>query len=420
MKKIVSKDKNPYVIGYIFCTIVCLLILFIQILLSHGDLINHYFFYDTADTGMDFFHSIEYVNERAPYDLFNTLYPPLANLLFYVFLYLVPVEITRKWPLDFSKSVSMRRTENDLRVYQAPMLLFIFFILICTLFIIFIVSNFLEKNDIKNKNCILTCLFFSYGMLMTIERGNILMLALPLTMFFVFNYESDKKIVREISYISLAIAAGLKLYPAFFGILLLRKKDWWAACRTVLYGVFSIILPALFFKEGFGAIAKWLKVVLNFNKDSSQPWVGNSFNNFLHHVQHFFGINGVEISDKCFNIASLLIVAVLLAISLFEKKWKSVFLVTLAMCFFQTQGEYIYSFFAIPLICLFVEETEICLADIIPYLSIIVFMVPLPVFYEADEFYPRNIIIHFVYMILLVWGIIQGIIYMKRVRRIDD
>lgn len=59
-------------------------------LFSHGELIEHYFFYDTRDTGMDFFHSLEYVRGMAPYALFNTLYPPLANLLFYVLYMVIP------------------------------------------------------------------------------------------------------------------------------------------------------------------------------------------------------------------------------------------------------------------------------------------------------------------------------------------
>jgi len=33
-------------------------------------LISRYYFYDTRDTGMDFFHSIEYVRGRVPYEKF--------------------------------------------------------------------------------------------------------------------------------------------------------------------------------------------------------------------------------------------------------------------------------------------------------------------------------------------------------------
>ena len=34
---------------------------------GHGDRIDWYFIYDTHDTGMDFFHSIEYTRGRSPY-----------------------------------------------------------------------------------------------------------------------------------------------------------------------------------------------------------------------------------------------------------------------------------------------------------------------------------------------------------------
>ena len=49
---------------YCAATILCLAALLFAVLVSHGDLVNQYFFYDTLDTGMDFFHSIEYVKGR--------------------------------------------------------------------------------------------------------------------------------------------------------------------------------------------------------------------------------------------------------------------------------------------------------------------------------------------------------------------
>ena len=184
---------------------------------------------------MDFFHSIEYVNGRAPYALFNTLYPPLANLLFYIIFYCIPMTISSNWPLDFQQSVLMRRTSNDLRVYQAPMILFLIFVIVCVLMIVFLICHFLEEHEISLRKCVAFCAIFSYGILFSIERGNIIILTLPLTMFFVFYYNSDNRFVRELAYISLAVSAGLKLYPAFFGVLLIRDKQWKATISTVFY-----------------------------------------------------------------------------------------------------------------------------------------------------------------------------------------
>ena len=44
-----------------------------------------------------FFHSIEYMRGRMPYGQFDTLYPPLANLFFYVLYLLVPKTQSDTW-----------------------------------------------------------------------------------------------------------------------------------------------------------------------------------------------------------------------------------------------------------------------------------------------------------------------------------
>lgn len=82
MKRILSKLKENQM-AFVFCianavTLACLTVFLFA---SHGELIERFFFYDTIDTGMDFFHSIEYVNGLQPYERFYTLYPPLVNFL---------------------------------------------------------------------------------------------------------------------------------------------------------------------------------------------------------------------------------------------------------------------------------------------------------------------------------------------------
>ena len=71
-RNILQKAKDP---AWVFCAVSLLGMAAVAVCIfaSHGDLIKHYFFYDDRDTGMDFFHSIEYVKGRMPYGLFNTL-----------------------------------------------------------------------------------------------------------------------------------------------------------------------------------------------------------------------------------------------------------------------------------------------------------------------------------------------------------
>ena len=77
-----NKASKAYIIMYFACT----LCIFLCVFITHGSILSDLLFYDTRDTGMDFFHSIEYVRGRTPYKQFNTLYPPLANLFFYCYI----------------------------------------------------------------------------------------------------------------------------------------------------------------------------------------------------------------------------------------------------------------------------------------------------------------------------------------------
>lgn len=74
-------------------------------LASHGELIQRNFFYNSLDTGIDFFHSIEYVQGRMPYGLFDTLYPLLVNVFFYLLYLLVPKDVSDKWASTFEDSL---------------------------------------------------------------------------------------------------------------------------------------------------------------------------------------------------------------------------------------------------------------------------------------------------------------------------
>ena len=63
-------------------------------------------------------------------------------------------------------------------------------------------------------------------------------------MFFVFNYNSENTVIRNLALLSLAIATGLKLYPVFFGLLLLNKKHKEDAVKAIVYDV-ALFYPSI-------------------------------------------------------------------------------------------------------------------------------------------------------------------------------
>lgn len=376
---------------------------------SNGELIDNYFFYDKMDTGMDFFHSIEYVNRRAPYLYFNALYPPLANYFFFLCFRLVPTSITATWPMDFYESILTRGTDADLRIHQAPLLLFCLFLMISIWMITSLMLYIMRDSERGWRHGAVFCMLFSPGMMFAVERGNILLLAVPFCLFFVAFRNSKSWLLRELALLSLALAAGLKLYPAFLGVLLLHDKKYLAAARAVVYGILAVILPALFFREGLAGIQMWLNIVFQFGSMSPTPWFGTGFENILHHIALFLRENlSIEICTDYFSTASICVSGLLLVTALFlERDWQRILAAILAAVLFQAQVRYVFGFFVLPMTVFLAEEKRFNIKNIIPFILMLLNLLNLPLFYVRDQEYPDIILAQWVCMLLVIWCVTE-------------
>lgn len=396
------KGINPILV---FCilSLVSIGILFLCFFFSRGELISRYFFHDTRDTGMDFFHSIEYVNMRAPYRLFDTLYPPLANLFFLVLYQMIPQSVVESWPLDFRESTAMRGTELDLRTFQAPMLLFIVFILLIAWSLIVMVQKLLKYR--RWGSVVAFCLLFAPGTMWAFERGNILVLTMLLCLFFVHFRNSENVVLRELALLALAAAAGLKLYPAFFGVLLLKDKQYAKAIRAVIYGILSVLLPMLFFEEGISGLGIWLSVVFRFGDSGSSPlWLGTGMTNILHSLANLLHLENVN--GSLFTLLTLIITALLLiSATLMKKEWHSCTAIILAIILFQSQANYIFCLTAIPLLYLFREEPVLNLNNFLPFTLLTALSIHLPLFYTSGSSHPDTIVKQIILVLLTGWCI---------------
>ncbi len=400
---------------YITLTGCSVFVLFLNVLRSHGNCISHFLFYDEIDGGMDFFNSIIYLKGNSPYSIFNTLYPPLANALFFIVYHCIPEYISDCWPLRFEETVEMRQTAMDLRTYQSPLFLFVLFIVFSTLFMCLLCKYIFSEQRAMAMS--LTSLL-SFGFLTAFDRGNIVVLSFFCTVIFVIGHDSTSQIKRELSYISLAIAAGLKIYPAIYGLLLIREKKWKDALRTAVYGVLSVILPCFLFDEKLGALKIWINVLLEGTAGLSDvPWIGNGMTNMvqrlnLYLIQGF----GTCLSDDVVGIISICILLLMVLFSLKSVNTNySVFLLTIVMCSLRPQSDYIFIYFLIPLFVLIRNSGEKAISswnDWIPTLVILLFTTPLPLFYVRDESYPRVVLIQALYFITVIWTLclfIKGI-----------
>ena len=398
--------KNPVKL-YCILSAVCAAIVLAALYITHGDFWEQFLYHDTLDSGMDFFHSIEYVRGRQPYAVFSTLYPPLANLFFYALFLLVPTSVSDKWTYDFAESVAMRGTANDLRTTQSCFLLYIFFVVLAVLLLVALFREMLQNTQWA-KGCAFFAAF-SFGVLNAVDRGNIVLLAAGLSMFFVMYRRSERAWVRELALIALAVAAGLKIYPAFLGILLLRDRDFKAAIRTVFYGIASLILPVFAFEEGIYGLKIWFKILFSFGSKSQTPWTGNGINSIFFHGAHLIDLIGgtklaaISFFTAAFAVAALLMICALLC----DKEWQALLLITVAMMY-QSQGNYIYCMALIPLAYFLAQEKTLTRCNALPFVVLMLFNLPLPIFEERNS-YIRNTIIQLAMLATIVWGVVQAV-----------
>lgn len=202
----------------------------------------------SPDYFMDFFNSIRDAGSKDVYAK-GVIYPPLGNMVFYFFSKFINPDYVKT---DFADRKVLRTDYNSLFVY----LLFSFFVLVL---ICYLISKYTVSQGFENKSTALPLVIaVSFPILYCFQRGNIALLSFGLSLFFVMYRNSEKKWLKELSFVLLAVAAGLKIYPALFGVLLLVDKKYKDAARLVVYGILAFVLP-FFFYDGIESICQLIQ-----------------------------------------------------------------------------------------------------------------------------------------------------------------
>lgn len=384
MSRVKELIKNPRFIFIFLIAISYILLLTIDFLYD-GKASDLVLFYSQTDTGMDFFSSIQYTKGRNPYYSFGTVYPPLANLFFYMIYRLLPTRLREIMPETMADIMNARNTYADLRGYRSSMMCFLLFLILCIMLMLCVFQSVLKKRSYSNVCSIALCM--SAGMLYSIERGNIIILSVFFLLLFLRGYDSEYKIIRELALISLAISAGLKLYPALFGVVLLYSRKYKEAVRTVLYGIVAFIIPIIPF-GGIKAIMVYYKILTGFSTTGVVNY-------------GYFGIQGIAktiiylweaVFIKCNNVLeSMARVSVaaqkcayvcavfLLIFSFFEKKnWRKYLYIVCAIFSIQQSTTYTICFLIVPYIFMLAEEEYIEKKFVIVFIFMSLMMMPIP------------------------------------------
>lgn len=374
-----------------------------------------------ADTGMDFYHSIEYLRGNDPYQLFGTIYPPLANLLFKVCYHLVPIKQKMEWQDDYMSSAYLRRTSNDLRVWMPTAMLFLLFFIVVTLLAYAIITNY---DGRKYHGLFAFLILFNTSYLYALERGNIIILAMTTALFFVLFYDSPNRLARELALFSLAISANLKMYPAVFGLLLLYDKKWKEAVRAIIYGIALFVLPCLFFKGGFKNVLVCLNNIKGFAGAIWPDNIGTSIDKLLYSVftlaERYLGVpfpSGFYFGHGL-TINRVMLPLCIICGLILPKKWQKCLCCTMGIILFSNQGIYGTILITMPAVLFFREEDRFSGNNVAPFIGIALCMVCMPVFNSAGDGFSftsfRLQIGMFILLVYIVVATVRALIFKRK------
>lgn len=314
--------------------------IFILNILSHGSILNDMYY--GSDYFMDFFNSLCDASTKDVYSERGVIYPPLASILFYLFSKMVPPEYAA---FDFESGKRHRFYSQG-----SSQLLFLIFVIVFVILLAILLYSILQRK-LTNIQAIAVSFFlvFSFPTIYCIQRGNITLIALVLSLFFVFFRKSENKVIKELSFIALAIAAGLKIFPALFGLLLLTDKKYKEAIRLAVYGIIAFFLPFAFY-GGFAGLTDLLNNIFRFSGMSTQSYSvqGTSISNLLAWFIFLFGIDlGTLI--KIAKIVILLCCFFIFAFS--DKEWVKLLTICFALANIDSTARiYILIFLIIPFV----------------------------------------------------------------------
>ncbi len=354
-----STEKKIYV--YLLTICVCCILYYCIQGIFDGKYFVSVFLNNPKDVFMDHFNSLN----NAKYDPYQdqlSNYPAMACLIYKAFLAMIPNGLRQG-------------TGFSLKNVQAAMIPFIIYNCITIWFIQVIVSgrSLLEK---KSKTVFSLILILCAPVMFTIERGNLILLSFALTMFFSFFFESENKVLKELSFIALAFAAAIKIYPAIFGLLLVKRKRIKETMRLVLYGVIAFIMP-FFYYDGFESLQIMIRA-LGYTTNMSDE-IGYGVNLSLYNIIKTIGtIFHVSMSDiMIYAIYTVVIGTLIVSFFVLKKKWQEMLCISLILIFFpKTNYYYVMIFMLIPFIeCLNHCQIKKEKWDFVEYIALVIFAI---------------------------------------------
>lgn len=324
------------------------------------------FFAKAKDYMGDFINVVKYTAGRDPY--LNTLnglgekpYLPLAYLIMFV------LGKIAKYKSSYVTLQSWGYTTATV------------FTLICSA-VFFFQLYFLKNGNKLIKRITVGVMFASGIFLFSFERGNLIFLSAIFTLFYLVNYNSSNKVLKETAFICLALAAALKVYPALFGILLIYERRYKEAFRVIIYGIVCSFLPFLFFHGGFSNIPQWIENV----RLNSAEYLYRVFPRFGQHFVLNQLLNEglltkatVDIIDTIISVVIYISVGILLIINKYQEiRWKKLCLLTVMVLLLPVNSAFYNGLYLFTIIVYFLNEDNKQKGDLVYLVLFVIVLNP--------------------------------------------
>lgn len=266
---------------------------------------------ENTDRFMDFFNCIYQSPDLRIYQNYGSIYPPVANLIYYSLHRLLPAEVFTQG------SVALRDSPEGT-------LLHLVYAIVIVVTLLGLIYHFANGEKLQ-RILVAISIGCTAPLLYTVERGNILLLAVIFSFLFLNWRNSPSKKKREIALICLAIAFNIKIYPALLGMLLLKEKRWKESFRCALYAIILFFVPFLLFG---GAEAFWILIdsLISTTSRFSVQGYGykvNSSNLFMM-LSSLLGNSAIYLANTTKLLTYLMTATAMIAFPFLKEEWKKI------------------------------------------------------------------------------------------------
>ena len=178
------------------------------------------------DMFMDFFNSIQY--GWTPYKHIVN-YPPFMNLIY---------AIIGEFNIIGISGAAIRATRMGILTFS--------FYLVVVYSSLFWIIYQMKNGEIAEKVLFVIIMLLSLPFIFVFERGNSVVLSLVCVLIYLKFYKSEKNIYKYSAFLFLSFAAGIKISPALFGILLIKDKRYRDGFICAALGFIVFMVPVIF------------------------------------------------------------------------------------------------------------------------------------------------------------------------------